>query len=494
MMLLIAKATLAILMALGIGAAARRARASLRHAVYTALFVFLLLLPFAPRLMPEVAVRVPEGAPVTRALQATQSPSPAPQAEPVAAQRARWSFSFMDVYLAGALLVLASLAVGIVRLRRWAARGEVWLDGTRLATEVACQSGIRRAVLVVLSGETAVPITFGFRRQTIVLPAAARDWDDDSLRRALRHELEHVRRDDWALQLLARVTCAIWWPHPLVWLALGRFCAEAERASDDAVVRAFEPTSYADQLVSLARSLSRRPRVPALAMASPTRLAERVRAILDPSQPRGPHGRVAGVITIGVMAAALAAFGSVRLVGAPAASVDDDLELYRDVVVGAAERGDVDRLRDLLGRGLRINQTIDGDGTPLLIAAKHGRDDAVTFLLDHGADPNVPSPGDGNPLIAAAGRGEVKTVNLLLDRGARIDEIVPGDENALMTAARFGQEDVVRLLIDRGANVNLGTWVESGSERRREWRTPLLMARRGGNEAVVNMLMTAGAR
>jgi len=60
MMLLIAKATLAILMALGIGAAARRARASLRHAVYTALFVFLLLLPFAPRLMPEVAVRVPE--------------------------------------------------------------------------------------------------------------------------------------------------------------------------------------------------------------------------------------------------------------------------------------------------------------------------------------------------------------------------------------------------------------------------------------------------
>jgi beta-lactamase regulating signal transducer with metallopeptidase domain len=454
MMLLIAKATLAILMALGIGAAARRARASLRHAVYTALFVFLLLLPFAPRVMPEVAVPVPESAtlqPVRGELVSAQQP----QAEqPTAARPARWSLSIMDVYLAGALLILASLAVGIVRLRRWAARGEVWLDGTRLATAVACESGIRRAVLVILSGETAVPITFGFRRQTIVLPAAAREWDDDSLRRALRHELEHVRRDDWALQ----------------------------------------PTSYADQLVSLARSLSRAPRVPALAMASPTRLAERVRAILDPSQRRGPHGRVAGVVTIGIMAAALAAFGSVRLVGAPAASVADDLDLYRDVVVRAAESGDVDRLRDLLGRGLRINQTIDGDGTPLLIAAKHGHEDAVTFLLDHGADPNVPSPGDGNPLIAAAGRGEVKMVNLLLDRGARIDEIVPGDENALMTAARFGQEDVVRVLIERGANVNLGTWVESGSERRREWRTPLLMARRSGNEAVVNLLTAAGAR
>src|SRR3569832_443497 len=125
----------------------------------------------------------------------------------------------------GVLFILGTLAAGVIRLRRWAAAGEVWLDGTRLATDVACASGIRRAVLVVLAPDIAVPLTFGFRRQTIVLPAAALEWEESSLRRALRHELEHVRRDDWALQLLGRVACALYWPHPLVWVAWRRTCA-----------------------------------------------------------------------------------------------------------------------------------------------------------------------------------------------------------------------------------------------------------------------------
>ena len=516
MILLAAKATLAILIALGIGAAARRARASRRHGVYTALFVFLLLLPFAPRLVPAFNVPVPDGARAPLLLRSEQaSPAAAGRPRPAAtaavsgpgaerpatageSARAPW----VEMYAAGALLMLAFLAAGVVRLRRWAARGEVWLDGTRLATAVACESGIRRAVLVVLSAEISVPITFGFRRQTIVLPLAAREWDDDSLRRALRHELEHVRRDDWAVQLLARVACAIWWPHPLVWLALGRFCAEAERACDDAVVGTFEPASYADQLVSLARTVARRPRVPALAMASPTRLAERVHAILDPGQRRGPYGRIAGLATIGIMAAALAASGSVRIVGAPAVSggvsgsvpgaLDERDELFRDTAVRAAERGDVRTLGQLLGMGLNVNTPFDGDGTPLLIAARHGHRDAAGFLLDHGADPNVPSPGDGNPLIAAAGAGRVEIVKLLLDRGARIDEIVPGDENALMTAAANEHENVVRLLIDRGADVSLGVWVDR-ADGRAERRTPLCMARRSGNQAVIRMLIAAGA-
>jgi len=62
-----------------------------------------------------------------------------------------------------------------------------------------------------------------------------------------------------------------------------------------------------------------------------------------------------------------------------------------------------------------------------------------------------------------------------------------------MTAAAEGEEKVVRLLIDRGADVNLGVWVNrpDGHAVR---RTPLSMARRGGNQAVVNMLTAAGAR
>ena len=83
-------------------------------------------------------------------------------------------------------------------------------------------AGIRRPVLVTLSNRLSVPMTYGFRRQIIILPEAARDWSADALQRALRHELEHVRRDDWAAQLMARFAVAIYWPHPLVWFCASR--------------------------------------------------------------------------------------------------------------------------------------------------------------------------------------------------------------------------------------------------------------------------------
>ena len=506
--IVVAKATVAMLIALSAGIVFRRSRASLRHAVYAALFILLLLLPFSPRLMPAMKVTVPAG--VKTAVQPSTPALPSvlqlPAADLVSAPGVplvSLRDALAGLYLGGVFFLLASLVAGVVRLRRVAASGEVWLDGTRLAAEVACANGIRRAVLVVVSGEISVPLTFGFRRQTIIVPAPARAWDDGALRRAIRHELEHVRRDDWALQLIGRIAVAVYWPHPLVWTAWRRFCAEAERACDDAVVRTFEAATYADQLVGLARTLKRRSRMPALAMASPTRLSERVHAILDPSQRRGPHGRIASVTTVAAMAVALALFGSVHLVAAvitdekPWHSEDvsgPDDESYAEMAVKAGERGSIRRIQELLSRGLDINHTFDGDGTLLLIAAQHGHREAVEFLLDHGADPNVPSPGDGNPLIAAAGHHQADIASLLLDRGARIDEVVPGDENALITASSCGSAEVVRVLIARGANVNLGVWAYGTDSRKPDWRTPLIMARRHGHEDVVKLLLAAGAR
>ena len=448
---LAAKATLAIAIAFAATAVARRARASFRHAIYTALFAFLLLLPLSPLLVPRVNVPVPAPQLTPAGFSvlsgAAAPPPPQPKSRPKL-----WLPTFTQLYAAGVLILLTSLALGVFRLRKLANEGEVWLEGTCAAT-------------VVLSDDVDVPMTFGFIRQTIVFPAAAREWDEDSLRRAMCHELEHVRRNDWLLQLVARAACAIYWPHALVWIAWRRLCVEAERACDDAVVSRFEATTYADQLVTFARTLTRTVQVPALGMVSRTRLSERVYAILDPSQRRGPHGRIASFVTIVMMTACLAVFGSVRLV----ASMSE-----------APEKSDV-------------NTPIPGDGTPLLIAAKHGDIEMMKSLFERGADPNVPSPGDGNALIAAAGAGQVEAVKLLLDRGARIDEVVPGDETALITAAWRGRLDVVRLLIARGADVNLGVEVDT-YDGRREYRTPLRMAHRGGHAAVMDALVAAGAR
>ena len=98
-------------------------------------------------------------------------------------------------------------------------------------------------------------------------------------------------------------------------------------------------------------------------------------------------------------------------------------------------------------------------------------------------------------MIMAAGAGRADVVAMLLDRGARIDEIVPDDENALITASGRGHLDVVELLVTRGADVNARAWAGKGPGGiAGEWRTPLRMARRGGHQRVVSLLLAAGAQ
>ena len=137
---------------------------------------------------------------------------------------------------------------------------------------------------------------------------------------------------------------------------------------------------------------------------------------------------------------------------------------------------------------------VPGDGTALIAAAAGGHGNIVSLLLDRGADPNLGVPGDGNPLIMAASEGRTEMVSLLLGRGARIEEVVPGDENALCKASEQGQLNVAKLLVNRGANVNVRIWVEHARGQEGEWRSPLIMARRGGHQAVVDFLIASGAR
>ena len=87
------------------------------------------------------------------------------------------------------------------------------------------------------------PLTCGLRRPAVILPIDARAWTNEDLARALMHEIEHVRRGDWATQCLARAACSFYWFHPLVWIARQQLALEAERACDDAVIGGSDATA-----------------------------------------------------------------------------------------------------------------------------------------------------------------------------------------------------------------------------------------------------------
>src|SRR6185436_11556087 len=122
------------------------------------------------------------------------------------------------------------------------------------------------------------------------LPLDAREWSAAELRRALMHEIEHIQRGDWLMQIVARTVSAFYWFHPLVWMAWRRLCLEAERSCDDAVVMSEERTDYAEQLVLLAQRMSATAVQPLLGMANRSDLSTRVSAVLDERLKRGRAG------------------------------------------------------------------------------------------------------------------------------------------------------------------------------------------------------------
>lgn len=126
----------------------------------------------------------------------------------------------------------------------------------------------------------------------VVLPTEAASWASERLRTVLLHELAHVQRRDLATQLLAQIATAVYWFHPLVWLAYRRLRQERERACDDIVLsEGISGAEYAGHLIDLARRLAAHPRADAPAMAEARDLELRVRAVLDPKQRRRSAGR-----------------------------------------------------------------------------------------------------------------------------------------------------------------------------------------------------------
>ena len=505
---IVGKATL--MLAIGLTACwiAKRAAASVRHYFMATTFATLLALPLIVFAGPAITIELPisdaEGSntvsgfvPPTDALVVPKDSSPKDVTQPFAQWSApSWTTIIRAVWIAGTILLLFSLALDFWRLRRIRRDGLPWPEFWESSQALAAECGVRPPVELLLHEDIPAPLTCGVWKPTIVLPYDARNWSTVDLRCALVHELEHVRRGDWAIQLAARAVCASYWFHPLVWVAWRKLRLEAERACDDAVVQGAERTEYADQLVSLARRMSQAHAQPALGMANRSDLSTRVSALLDDRQQRGRAGLWTTASALAMASLIVLAIAPLRTIaqsrGSDAATVRQTQSRSLDrALLEAADDGNIPAIDALLNAGANVNCSLEGDGSPLIAGARNGYIEAVRKLLDRGADLNMPVAGDGNPIIMAAREGHAEIVQLLLDRGASIDQMVPEDENALIQASSEGHLDVVQLLVNRGANVNARAWTNSNGG---EWRTPLGMARRGGHDAVAAFLLGSGAQ
>jgi beta-lactamase regulating signal transducer with metallopeptidase domain len=195
-------------------------------------------------------------------------------------------------WLTGILLSLSILVVGMLRLT-WVAMHAhriTWGRWYDLAEEISRSYELRRPVTLLQSSHPSLLVTWGLAQPKVILPSAADSWSDERARVVLSHELAHIRRGDWLVQFSAELLRAFYWFNPLVWIACRRLRLESEHACDDEVMRrGVEGTDYATHLIELARALNARRHLwfPAPAMARPSSLERRVRAMLDNGLDRG---------------------------------------------------------------------------------------------------------------------------------------------------------------------------------------------------------------
>jgi beta-lactamase regulating signal transducer with metallopeptidase domain len=200
------------------------------------------------------------------------------------------------VWAVGFLAVLIWLVAGRIRLRRIAAAS--WplggADWDRVLREASREAGVSKPIRLLSSSVVTTPLTWGSRAPVILVPEDALDWSGAHRLVVLRHELAHVARGDALSQLLAGCVCALYWFHPLVWMAERRLRSECERACDDRVVSLGTPAAeYAAHLLEVARSARSfgAPGFLSVAMARPSQLEGRLLAVLNESGRRAAPSR-----------------------------------------------------------------------------------------------------------------------------------------------------------------------------------------------------------
>lgn len=224
----------------------------------------------------------------------------------------------LATWLVGVLMVLARAFIGIVAARRLVRRCQKAISGplADAAEQARATLGLSFGVAVregQPGTEVLVPMTFGLLRPVVLLPHGAAKWPAERLRVVMLHEVAHVKRRDWLTTMLVEVACALYWFHPLVWLAAHRLRAESEQACDDLVLTSgVQAVDYADHLLEVVRGLTgRHGFMPAVVtMAQERDLTGRLKTILAQSNNRSAatsRGLALAVLTALVIVMPLAA-------------------------------------------------------------------------------------------------------------------------------------------------------------------------------------------
>jgi len=195
-----------------------------------------------------------------------------------------WAVPF---WMAGALLM------GLYRLAGWMAAQRMRRAGVCAAPpwwqerfgQLARRLGVSKPVALLESSLAEVPVVIGYLRPVILVPAGlVAGLPAEQFEAILLHELAHIRRFDYLVNLVQTLVEGLLFYHPAVWWVSALIRTERENCCDDVVVEVQgDARGYAAALVTLEERRCARYE-PALA-ATGGKLMNRIRRLLNQPEP-----------------------------------------------------------------------------------------------------------------------------------------------------------------------------------------------------------------
>ena len=331
---------------------------------------------------------------------------------PIGITATTWELSDLLPWLAP-VWMMGVLLFQVRCLASWAAAGRLRRTGVFDAPDAwverldALRARLRmtKAVMLLESCFLEVPVVIGHLRPVILMPVGLlAGLPVAQIESILLHELAHIRRADYLVNLMQKLVEGLLFYHPAAWWISRVIRTERENCCDDLAVRASgNPHVYATALAALAEN---RWAVSEAALAATGgNLVKRIRRVL--AQPEGPRAAMAPALSAGVLivtcAVALAAWQTPQQSGpaivpvipvAQAPVIEQAAQPPADSQLKSADarriREELERLREVLqkleaakgGHSMLLAQNDRGPlADPALAPYKNWLNEEVVYII-----------------------------------------------------------------------------------------------------------------
>jgi bla regulator protein blaR1 len=159
------------------------------------------------------------------------------------------------IYVAGVAIMTIKLTMDLLQLQQIRRKLVLPIDPIweKHLDKLMLQLQLSKKVKLLISEHVQVPVMIGFLKPLIILPVIMfNNLTAEQLEAILLHELAHIKRNDYLLNIFQSIVETILFFNPFVWLISKSIRIEREHCCDDLVITGqVQPMHYAKALVAL---------------------------------------------------------------------------------------------------------------------------------------------------------------------------------------------------------------------------------------------------